>query len=166
VAPYRVPSPSVQVAHEFVYTSVGTPSSLALTFASWCRRLLAAIRGEVPRAPIDPHCVVLCVQNRELRLSFGAHPALVVNLRELLDVELDTRAIEKFHGQVRPDGVIGAGRAVALDVSRIVLVFAEEGLRVPLSEVYGSYSESLAWMGKVRQFLRVNGWVPEDERES
>jgi len=35
-----------------------------------------------------------------------------------------------------------------------------------LTEAYVSQMDATEWFGKIRVFLRKNGWTPRDERES
>ncbi|MGO8998113.1 MAG: hypothetical protein ACLQVI_32745 [Polyangiaceae bacterium] len=168
MCPYRVPSPPSSPAglpRELVYTPPEPPASLASMVQSLARRVAAAVGRHVPLTAEDERHVVLLVEHGELSLLICGQPVLVVGLQDLLDVELDTHSIEKLQGQVRPDGVIGTGQSLALDVARLVLVVSTRDAGIRLSEEYASYGESLEWMGRVRHFLRRHGWVPQDERE-
>ncbi len=90
-----------------------------------------------------------------------------LRLRDLATVTLDLEAVERI-----ADGpsAIPAVRLLSpalqpkLDVARIVLVDLK-GREVRLTEEYASHSDATLWMGKIRLFLRGQGWVPEDERE-
>jgi hypothetical protein len=168
MAPYREPSPPSSPAgipRELVYALPESPGSVNSMLRFLGRRLSAAV-GRARVAGLDGRHVVLRVERGELSIFGGERPMLAIALQDLLDVELDTRSIEKLQGQVRPDGVIAAGLPLALDVARLVLVVSHRDAGIPLSEAYASYGQSLDWMGKVRHFLRRHGWVPQDEREA
>lgn len=106
------------------------------------------------------------MEHGNLVIAAEGLPPRTLPLAELQDVELDTRSFEKVEGRVRPDGLIGTGQALTLEVSRLVLVIAGRDVGIPLREEYASYSDSLEWMGKVRLFLRRHGWLPHDERQA
>ena len=83
-----------------------------------------------------------------------------------VDVELDTKTIQKVQegGSAIPamrfiDATVGPD----LDVARIVVVGRSE--RLPLTDDSVPYMEATEWFGKIRVFLRKNGWVPGDERD-
>jgi len=90
-----------------------------------------------------------------------------VPLREIEAVELDTREIERVE---REGGVVGqlTGQtrvAPPSNESRIVLRLAEPHPPIALTDDRIRHSEALEWMGKIRVFLRGQGWLPETERE-
>jgi hypothetical protein len=143
----------------------GASTSFASALQSLGQRVAAVVAGQPPEAQRDNRHVVLRVEHGELSVLAEGRRAQAIALRDLLDVELDTRSIEKSQPQVRPDGVMDTGQSLSLDVSRLALVVADRDGVVLLSDAYASYSESLEWLGKVRQFLRRFGWVPEDERD-
>jgi hypothetical protein len=97
-------------------------------------------------------------------VSLAERTIVTASLHDVLDVELDTRTVEKLRTMVRPDGVMGSGASVSLDVARVVLVVKGAARALALSESYGSYSQAVDFMGKLRHFLRKGGWVPDDER--
>ncbi len=51
-----------------------------------------------------------------------------------------------------------------LDVSRIAFEVDGRAEPIRLSEAYFSHMDSIEWLGKIRSFLRRQGWVPLDER--
>jgi hypothetical protein len=109
--------------------------------------------------------VVLRVERGELwvstaRRSMGSRFPL-----DEVDVELDTQTIQKVQegGSAIPamrfiDATVGPD----LDVARIVVV--GRGERLPLTDDSVPYMEATEWFGKIRVFLRKNGWFPRDER--
>jgi hypothetical protein len=86
-------------------------------------------------------------------------------LRELHDVALDTKTIQRVTDG--PSAIlmmryIDARPQPEVDVARIVLVGKKESFT--LSDEYLAHLDASEWLGKIRVFLRKNGWVPEDER--
>ncbi len=142
----------------FELTAYALPAG-ALTFAGlwWNNRRQAA----------RPHAR-LSIEGSYLRLVEGeARERLYVPLDDLLDVELDTKTIQRVQDNVRADvlpafrlfhGQVGS----ASDVSRIVLITTK--LELPLTEERVSSSYTIEAFGKMRRFLRDNGWLPEGER--
>jgi hypothetical protein len=110
----------------------------------------------------------LSIEDSRLRVEgHDGRERLYVPLTELLDVELDTKTIQRVQdnlsGDVLPHfrmlhGQVGS----ATDVSRIVLVTAS--LELPLTEERMSSSYTGESFGQMRRFLRNHGWLPEDER--
>jgi len=150
---------------DLVYVAPGdaTGPLLAAFAATWGH--LAALASGRPFAPRgNERRVVLAVDDGRLSVTFGARCALTVPIDRLVNVELDTRAESRSQTGVRPDGTMSVGASFGVDVSRLVLVFAEREERLPLSETFGSYGAQLEAMAKVRAFLRGHGWLPEDER--
>lgn len=83
-----------------------------------------------------------------------------------VDVVLDTKTIQKVQegGSAIPamrfiDATVGP----ELDTARIVVVSGRR--QVPLTEDHVAYMDATEWFGKIRVFLRKNGWTPADERE-
>jgi hypothetical protein len=104
---------------------------------------------------------------QELFVNLGGSVPLRIRLSALRTVVLDSKTINKAQREVRPDGIIAISRrAIAVDVSRIVFVLAEPEEPFPLTEEYVSQSDCFEWLGKIRMFLRLHGWVPEDERDA
>jgi len=107
----------------------------------------------------------LRTQGGKLSVS-GLEPAarLETPLVDLLDVRLDTKTIQRVQENpgVAALRFIHATVGPPLDVARIELVTRDRS--VFLTEEYFSHSDSLEWKGKIRQFLRKSGWVPDSER--
>lgn len=118
-----------------------------------------------------PERIVLTVRDGGVvvTLPSGEHRFELARLRQ---VELDTKAIAKAYAdKVVGTAVVSLGVMPAIDVSRIVLVVdAEHEDEPPRHLVLGSdfegSSEVTLWLGKLRVFLRKNGWIPADEREA
>jgi hypothetical protein len=127
----------------------------AIVFAVWRWRQSADVTG-----------IRLRYEDDQLLITFGRSDVpLRVPLRHLRNVQLDSKTIAKVSREVRPDGVMSmSGRPMVVDVSRVVLVLADPEDPLRLTEDYVSHSECLEWLGKIRLFLRLHGWVPEDER--
>lgn len=127
----------------------------AIVFAVWRWRQTADMSG-----------IRLRYEHDQLLITFGRSDVpLRVPLRHLRNIQLDSKTIAKVSHEVRPDGVISmSGRPMVVDVSRVVLVLAEPEEPIHLTEDYVSHSECLEWLGKIRLFLRLHGWLPEDER--
>lgn len=113
----------------------------------------------------------------KLRASRGAcKPARAlaqIKLRDLTDVRLDIKTIERVQ---EGDSMIAAVRFTnttvgpKVDHARIVLVGRKtkknpDRLRVHLTDEWFAHMDATEWMGKIRVFLRKNGWVPADERK-
>lgn len=110
--------------------------------------------------------VVLRVERGELWVSTARRTIASRFQLEEVDVELDTQTIQKVQegGSAIPamrfiDATVGPD----LDVARIVVI--GRGERLPLTDDSVPYMEATEWFGKIRVFLRKNGWVPRDERE-
>lgn len=116
-----------------------------------------------------PHvgAVVLRVENGELCVLSGDGKREDHRFRlDDVDVVLDTKTIQRVQegGSAIPamrfiDATVGP----ELDTCRIVVV--ARGTRVPLSDDYVAHMDASEWFGKIRVFLRKNGWTPADERE-
>jgi hypothetical protein len=117
----------------------------------------------------------LRVAEGELRVSKRSTrtPFATIKLRDLTDVRLDTTTIERVQ---EGDSMVAAVRFTdtrvgpKVDQARIVLVGRKtkknpERLRIELTDEYFAYMEATEWLGKIRVFLRKNGWVPADERK-
>jgi hypothetical protein len=90
-----------------------------------------------------------------------------MRLDELANVVLDTKAINRLQdgGSMIPGMRFVDGRvAPEVDVSRIMLVEVD-GTSTALLERHIAHMDATEWVGKIRVFLRKQGWVPEDERE-
>jgi len=109
--------------------------------------------------------VVLHVDRGELWIT-SANRTIAERVRlDEVDVVLDTKTIQKVQegGSAIPAmRFIDATVAPEQDTARIVVVGRRE--RIPLTEDYVAYMEATEWFGKIRVFLRKNGWLPVDER--
>ncbi len=119
------------------------------------------------RAHANHDCVLrvddgaLTVSSRKSRLV-----KTTVRLVDLMDVGLDTKTIQRVGdgGGMIPALRFVEGRvAPEVDISRIVLVEAD-GTSTALGEKYMANSDATEWLGRIRVFLRKQGWVPGDER--
>ncbi len=110
--------------------------------------------------------VVLHVERGELSVTTSKSSLSSRFALDEVDVELDTKTIQKVQegGSAIPalrfiDATVGPD----LDVARIVIVGRSQ--RLPLTDDSVPYMEATEWFGKIRVFLRKNGWVPRDERD-
>jgi hypothetical protein len=112
--------------------------------------------------------VVLRVKHGELDV-IASQPAarLHVPLGRIANVSLDTKTIRKVQegNAVTPalrflDSKVGP----EVDVARIAFDVDGYSQPVNLSEAYFAHMDSIEWLGKIRVFLRAQGWVPQDER--
>jgi len=113
--------------------------------------------------------VLLAVEHGELTVVAGSDVKLTVRLVDLLDVSLDTKSIRKvMPGKDTAPAVqfISTSIGPELDVSRIVLKLADGREPIRLSEQFLAHMDVVEWVGKIRSFLRKQGWVPDDEREA
>ncbi len=97
--------------------------------------------------------------------SRGARPIATLPLETLRNVSLDIKTIQRVEegGSAIPAmRVLDSRVGVEVDTSRIVL--QGEGPAVPLGNLYIAHMDATEWLGKIRVFLRKNGWVPADER--
>ncbi len=119
---------------------------------------------QVTRLRVDGHELEVWAQG-----AAGASRAPVcMPLLDLRDVALDTEAIERvIDGPSAIPAMRFADARVAppVDVARIVLSF-RDGSTVPLSAERLSHLETVEVFGKMRVFLRKNGWQPDDERDA
>jgi hypothetical protein len=100
----------------------------------------------------------LCVRAR----GDDRFEATRVLLSDLDEVELDETMLPDAPTRDGEDGGISSGPSRN---GRIVLV-AKSGARIPLTNEYRPHIEATEWFGRVRTFLRKNGWEPKDERQS
>jgi hypothetical protein len=134
-------------------------TAAALGFATrgmWAR--------QVTRLRVDGHELEVWAPGE----TSAARGPVRMPLLDLRDVALDTKAIERvIDGPSAIPAMRFADSRVAppLDVARIVLSF-EDGSTVPLSAERLSHLETADVYGKMRVFLRKNGWQPADERET
>jgi hypothetical protein len=118
---------------------------------------------------------VLEVREGELRVYArdGVAPSSVIKLRDLADVRLDVKTIERVQeGNSMIPAVRFTNTTVgpAVDQARIVLVgrktkSSPDRVRVHLTDEYFAHMDSTEWLGKIRVFLRKHGWLPVDERK-
>lgn len=113
--------------------------------------------------------LLLRVASGDLTVSTLADGKVAVSipLRELLDVRLDTKTIQPLQesGSAVPAlRLLEARPGPELDVARVVLVGRSDPF-VPLGETYVAHLHATEALGRLRVFLRKNGWVPDDERE-
>jgi hypothetical protein len=108
--------------------------------------------------------IVLAVESGDLIVGAGGRPIARMRLGDLEDVALDTKSIRPVQegGSAVPavrfiDSKVGP----EIDVSRIVLVGGGRSMR--LHEAHVAHMTATEWVGKIRVFLRKNGWVPLDE---
>jgi hypothetical protein len=110
--------------------------------------------------------VILHVDRGELWITSAKRTLAERMQLDGIDVVLDTVTIQKVQegGSAIPAmRFIDATVAPDQDTARIVIVGGGE--RYPLTEDYVAYMEATEWFGKIRVFLRKNGWVPLDERD-
>jgi hypothetical protein len=113
---------------------------------------------------------VLTVDGQSLTVAIrGRHTVYAsLPLSNLANVALDLKTIERVMdgGAAIPAlRLIDSKVGPKIDTARIVLVDGD-GREVGLTEEYLPHSEATDSLGKIRVFLRKNGWVPEDERET
>lgn len=93
-------------------------------------------------------------------------PLDAVRLRDVMNVELDTKTVEMVQEGASP---IVAVRMIeskvgpAVDKSRLVIALANKK-QIRLGDEFQAYMDATEWTGKIRVFLRKHGWVPNDER--
>jgi hypothetical protein len=146
----------------------GLPTAGALAAAAatgiglvWC-----VVRWR--RAGVETSGLLLRVEDGHLLLfsnRSGTGLPLRLSLAALETVRLETKTIEKMQREVRADGLLGFGATMTVDNSRIVFVLSRKS-PVYLTDEYVSHTDCLEWLGKIRLFLRGNGWVPADERRA
>jgi len=134
------------------------PAALLIGAWLWWRKRHELLRPQATLAIEGPLLRVLDYRLREL-----AH----LPLKALLDVELDTKTIRRVednrNGAVLPQlSLFYAQVGSESDVSRIVLVTRDQ--EIPLTDEYLSSSYTTEAFGKMRQFLRSQGWLPKSER--
>jgi hypothetical protein len=112
--------------------------------------------------------VVLRVNQSELLVFRHGkkEPEARFQLDDLVNVSLDTKTIQRIEegGSAIPAMRFADSRVgPELDTARIVLV-PRRGTSLPLTDAYVAHMDATEWLGKIRVFLRKNGWVPADER--
>lgn len=142
----------------------------ALIGSAWGILLGAAAIGgwfywQRRRAKVVPRATLRVVSGR-LHLSGPAFPhPVAMDLDDLLDVYLDTKAIQRVQdGPSMIPAVAFLHQTVGgqQDTARIALECERETYF--LTEERLSHLDSNEWFSKIRRFLRKHGWVPEDER--
>ncbi len=133
--------------------------------------LIAAFAGGVWWWRRAPHAggVLLRVESGELHVLSANGKTLKEHIPlDELDVVLDTKTIQRVQegGSAIPamrfiDSKVGP----ELDTARIV-VTGRKGRRMALTDDHVPHMDATEWFGKIRVFLRKNGWVPADEKES
>jgi hypothetical protein len=116
--------------------------------------------------------VVLQVASRELCAHAHGRTIARVGLGDLEDVSLDTKTIRPVREattMVYATRFIDSKVGLEVDVARIVLSVTDpvsgEGRSVPLHDTHVAHMTAIAWLGKIRSFLRRHDWRPIDERE-
>jgi len=159
IAVYALFSPLFAFAGVAVVTGSAGLGAVALLGTAgwfyWKRRRYKT----VPRA-------VFTMRDGMLVLSGAAFPLpRTLPLTELLDVYLDTKAIQRVQESAGPvpdlrflNSTVGGEQ----DTARIALELENETYF--LTEERVSHTDANDWFSKIRRFLRKHGWVPEDER--
>lgn len=117
---------------------------------------------------------ILVVSDGVLEVKDGPKkaPVFATPLGDLLDVQLDTKEVRRL--QEGTNTVTGVryedNRSVtSTEHGRLLLVARRaDGTKAapfPLLTEYVAHMEASEWLGKVRVFLRKQGWVPADERD-
>ena len=138
--------------------SLALPAAALTAAAMWWRS-----RRQVAR----PQATLWIEESRLRVLDRDSREILNVRLKHLLEVELDTKTIQRVQDNL-DSGVLPHFRMLhgkvgsATDISRIVLVTSKQD--VPLTEERMSISYTTESFGKMRRFLRNHGWLPENER--
>ena len=132
----------------------------ASVFAVWYRRRSRHREGAILRVEEGQ----LLVINRGQRV-----PRATFALRDVSDVVLDVKTIRRVQEGDSPIPAVRFTNTTVgpeIDTARIVLVGKKKSERVELSEAYLAHMDATEWLGKIRVFLRKNGWIPRDERKS
>jgi hypothetical protein len=134
--------------------------------------LALAVRGmtrrQVTRLRVDGHELELWAPAGASVGASCARGPVRMPLGDLRDVTLDTESIERvIDGPSAIPAMRFADARVAppVDVARIVLSF-RDGNNMALSAERLSHLETADVYGKMRVFLRKNGWQPADERDA
>ncbi len=115
--------------------------------------------------------IVFAVERGELLVAprSTGEPILRARLIDLLDVILDTKSIRKVEpgrSVVPAVQFIDSKIGPEIDVARIVLQVANRADPIRLTDTFLPHMDAVEWVGKIRSFLRVEGWLPNDERET
>jgi hypothetical protein len=156
----------VAVAITFAGFLIGIPAQLAGLIGG-----LAVLAGMIAavlrwRKGASMPGQLLRVENGELLIfpngkGYGLPQRLM--LKNIRNVELETKSIEKSQIEVNTVGMVGLGHVQAVDNSRIVFALRKKQTHV-LTEAFVSHSDCIEWLGKIRKLLRSHGWLPEAER--
>jgi hypothetical protein len=129
--------------------------TLGGAWAIWKRRRIQI----VPRAKLR-------IEGDTLHLSGAAFKVPIsVPLRDLLDVYLDTKTIQRVQenpGPIPDLRFLNSTVSAEMDTARIALELERETFF--LTEQRVSHTDANEGFSKIRRFLRRHGWVPEDER--
>ena len=122
------------------------------------------------RAPEVAGIVIAVEQGTITVATRGSkHALLRERLVNVLDVALDTKSIRKVvpgRDAIPAVQFINTSVGPEVDVARIVFHLADEQEPVRLSDQFVAHMDAVEWVGKIRSFLRRQGWVPADEREA
>jgi hypothetical protein len=119
----------------------------------WRRRTV----GEAFLLQVDDGC---------LHVRSGARAIASLPLHELDAVNLDTKTIQRVEeGSSAIPAMRFADARVGLEVDTCRLVLCATNTRVVLGEKYIAHMDAIESLGKIRVFLRKNGWLPKSERE-
>jgi hypothetical protein len=130
----------------------------AMIFSIWYRKRSARADGAVLRIDEDR----LHVLTRDLK-----DEKAFFLLRELAGVELDVKTIERLQDGNSPIPALRFANptiAPPVDTARVVLV-GTKGRRYFMTDVYLAHMDATESVGKIRVFLRKNGWLPASERK-
>jgi hypothetical protein len=138
-----------EVAGVLVFT-VG----VALMFLWWRRRSV----GDAFLLQVDDGC---------LHVRSGTRAIASIPLHELQAVELDTKTIQRVEeGDSAIPAMRFADARVGLEVDTCRIVLSAANARVVMGDKYIAHMDATASLGKIRVFLRKNGWLPKSEREA
>jgi hypothetical protein len=119
------------------------------------------------RGPMAGDARLLRVENKRLIIARpNGNQLNDVALSDVLNVELDTKTVEMVQegGSAIPAvRMIESKVGPAIDKSRLVIALADKK-QIRLGEEFQANMDATEWTGKIRVFLRKNGWVPNDER--
>lgn len=88
-------------------------------------------------------------------------------LSSIRDVEMESKEIRRVaYTQQVGDAMPSTNLSGDVGVKRMVLVLDDPARRELVTQTYESASHCTEQFGKVRVFLRRNGWLPVDERDA
>ncbi len=130
----------------------------AMAFSISRRKKAVSLDASLLR--IDDGCLrIFSADGRIEKQSFKLH--------QLAGVELDVKTVERMQeaaGPVPGLRFINATVAPPVDTARVVLV-GTKGRRYTMTDVYLAHMDVTESVGKIRVFLRKNGWLPASERK-